>query len=278
MPRAEIEPVRNPDVVATEPEVYASGFFEGIRLGSRRSAEAVVPLVVELLCPKSVIDVGCGVGMWLAEFQRQGIADVVGIDGDYVRSNALVIEPQNFLARDLRCPLTINRKFDLAISLEVAEHLPPECALGFVRGLVSLSPAVLFSAAVPFQSGEHHLNEQWPDYWAQLFVGFSYTALDCIRPRIWMDDRIDYWYRQNTILYLQTDQIASNSTLKRIADQQPSRVLPLIHPEVYTARSQPASPGVGSLVRAMPGAIAKTVRNRIVPGIANRKFWKQASS
>jgi hypothetical protein len=61
------------------------------------------------------------------------------------------------------------RTFDLAICLEVAEHLPPEAAEGFIDSLTRLAPVVLFSAAITFQVGNQHLNGQWPDYWATLF-------------------------------------------------------------------------------------------------------------
>ena len=64
--------------------------------------------------------------------------------------------------RDLAQPLQIDRRFDLALSLEVAEHLPPECGSEFVQTLTDLSSVILFSAAIPFQGGTDHLNEQWP--------------------------------------------------------------------------------------------------------------------
>jgi SAM-dependent methyltransferase len=244
---------------------YDKEYFGTIRRGAEAAAPRIVSEVLKILSPRSVIDVGCGVGTWLAEFQRCGITDVVGIDGDYIDANALAIEPRFFIARDLRRRLDINRRFDLAISLEVAEHLPQECALGFVGELVNLAPTVLFSAAVPFQRGEEHANEQWPDYWAQLFSGFGFAPLDCIRSRIWMDDHIDYWYRQNTILYMRADYLESNSELKRIADRQSSTVLPLVHPEVYTARSRPPTPSVADLLRALPRAVVTAAVRRIAP-------------
>jgi SAM-dependent methyltransferase len=244
---------------------YDKEYFRTIREGAETAAPRVVSELLKILSPRSVIDVGCGLGTWLAEFQRRGIVDVVGIDGDYVDANALAIEPRFFVARDLRLPLAMNRKFDLATSLEVAEHLPPQCAVGFVSELVNLAPTVLFSAAVPFQGGEHHVNEQWPDYWAQIFLGFGYSPVDCIRPRIWMDDQIDYWYRQNTILYVRGDYMESNSKLRLFVGQQSSPVLPLIHPEVYMARSRPPSPSAGDLLRTLRRAVVHAVVRRIAP-------------
>jgi hypothetical protein len=91
--------------------------------------------------------------------------------------------------------------------LEVAEHLPIQSAGGFVAELTALAPFILFSAAIPGQGGTNHLNEQWPEYWATRFAGHGYRVLDCIRPRIWEDDRIDFWYRQNIFLFVDSDQL-----------------------------------------------------------------------
>jgi SAM-dependent methyltransferase len=256
---------------------YDAKYFGEIRRGAESAAACMVSEVLKILSPRSVVDVGCGLGTWLAEFQKRGIPEVLGIDGDYVDVGQLVIDRHLFIARDLRRPLGVNRKFDLAISLEVAEHLSRECAERFVSDLVSLAPTVLFSAAVPFQHGENHVNEQWPDYWAQIFLGFGYIPLDCIRPRIWMDDQIDYWYRQNTILYVRGDYIESNPDLGAIKEQQLSTVLPLVHPEVYTARSQALSLSVGDLLRALPGAVVKAALRRLAPGLMGRKLGRQVS-
>ena len=98
--------------------------------------------------------------------------------------------------------LKLNDAFDLAISMEVAEHLPERCAEPFVESLTRLADVVLFSAAVPFQGGIGHVNEQWGSYWVALFRNRGYTAVDIIRKRIWNDDQIPYWYRQNTLLFV----------------------------------------------------------------------------
>ena len=253
---------------------YDKEYFGIIRRSAEAAAPKIVAEVLELLSPRSVIDVGCGMGTWLAEFQRRGVTDIAGVDGEYVDAKALAIDPRFFIARDLRRPLDVGRIFDLAVSLEVAEHLPPEWAVGFVKELVALAPAVLFSAAVPFQSGEGHANEQWPNYWAQIFSSFGYVPLDCIRPRIWMDTAIEYWYRQNTILYVRRDRLESNAKLRVIAEQQPAMVLPLVHPEVYTARSQPVSLSVGDLLRALPRAVVKAAVKRIPPRLIGHKPGK----
>jgi hypothetical protein len=195
---------------------YDHAFFEDLEDGSRQSAQRIVPLVLSLVKARSVVDVGCGECSWLAEFLRQGIDDVRGLDGAYVPADVLKI-PERLVSRCNLChPFKLDRQFDLAISLETAEHLPPARAEGLVADLVRLSPQVLFSAAIPFQRGTHHINCQWPDYWQELFRDHDYLAFDVIRPEIWYDDMVEFWYRQNSILYIRRDEAQQNPVLKHL--------------------------------------------------------------
>ena len=186
---------------------YPPEFFEGLRKTARRSAERVVPLVLELVSPSSVVDVGCGVGSWLAVFRERGVRTILGIDGEYVDRGRLEIPHECFRARDVTRPLDVVERFDLVVTLEVAEHLPPECAEGFVESLTRMAPVVMFSAAIPGQGGTHHVNEQWPDYWAGLFGNRDYVALDCVRREVWDDENVEYWYAQNTLVFVARDRL-----------------------------------------------------------------------
>src|SRR5277367_6217986 len=96
---------------------YDRSFFLERHGASRRSAEHVVPAVIECVRPASVIDVGCGLGAWLAVFREHGIEDkhIFGIDGDYVDRELLQIPGDCFQARDLGKPLAVERTFDLAM-------------------------------------------------------------------------------------------------------------------------------------------------------------------
>src|SRR5262249_47548981 len=141
---------------------YSREFFDAIREGSRASAEVVVPLVLELTLARSVVDVGCGDGTWLAAFRRHGAREILGIDGATLRPDDLAIPPEDFVVKDLAAPFTVDRTFDLAVSLEVGEHLPDSAAPGLVASIARLAPIVVFSAAVPHQTGHRHVNERWP--------------------------------------------------------------------------------------------------------------------
>ena len=195
------------------------------------SAHDVMPLVLDLIQPRSVVDVGCGTGAWLAACQRHGIADILGIDGDYTDPDRLQFPAQNFLPCDLRRPLRLNRRFDLVISLEVAEHLPAACAHDFITSLTRLGPAVLFSAAIPGQFGTGHLNEQWPEYWAALFQQHGYQVIDCIRPLIWRNERVAWWYRQNIMLFASLDFLRSRPALQQLAARTNGARLSRLHPQ-----------------------------------------------
>ncbi|MGA8144854.1 MAG: methyltransferase domain-containing protein [Candidatus Acidiferrales bacterium] len=182
-----------------------------------RSPAVVVPLVVSLLHPKSVVDVGCGVGHWLSVFKAHGVERVLGLDGKHIEPKWLVIPTDTFRSIDLARPFRLKENFDLAVCLEVAEHLPNTSAAGFVESLVRLAPAILFSAAIPMQGGTQHVNEQWPDYWRNLFQGFGYRRLDLIRKSIWKNPDVKFWYRQNIFLFVSEDLLAKNLLFQEAA-------------------------------------------------------------
>ena len=101
---------------------------------AQESAREILPLVLDVVKPASVIDIGCGTGNWLAIAHELGVRDILGIDGPWVKAQ-LAIPPEKFIEHDLSTPLRLDRRFDLALSLEVAEHLPPSTAQTFVQSL-----------------------------------------------------------------------------------------------------------------------------------------------
>src|SRR6476660_9116831 len=173
--------------------VYNDDFFASHEEPTQISAREAVPVVLEYVRAGSVVDVGCGTGIWLAQFKACGVEDYLGIDGTYVRRDKLSIDPTRFQSRDLCRPFNLGRRFDLAISLEVAEHLPEESAESFVTSLIELAPVVLFSAAIPYQGGTGHVNEQWPEYWHAKFALHDYVVIDCLRTRLWKSPTIMPW-------------------------------------------------------------------------------------
>jgi hypothetical protein len=226
---------------------YTKDYYELIRNGSLQSAKAIVPLVLRLVAADSVVDVGCGDGTWLSVFRDSGVPDLLGLDGEYVGDEFLQIPKQCFRAADLKKPFTLARSFDLAISLEVAEHLPAACAASFVESLVRLAPVVMFSAALPFQGGNHHVNEQWPEKWAQLFGAHDYLPIDCIRKHVWNNKAVEWWYAQNTLLFARADFIKEHATLNAEFDRTNIEQLSLVHPRNFLEIVEPVRPvGIGA--------------------------------
>jgi SAM-dependent methyltransferase len=182
--------------------VYDGTFFKSCSDASASSARAVLGLIWGYIRPKAVLDLGCGIGNWLEVARELGSDRLLGIDGEYVDRSLLRIPQDEFRIADLTERFSVESRFDLALCLEVAEHLHESSADALVSSLTSCADMVLFSAAIPGQGGNSHVNEQWPDYWSERFRVHDYEAYDCIRDRVWTNSQVAWWYAQNSILYL----------------------------------------------------------------------------
>ncbi len=211
--------------------IYSSQYFEKIGQASRSSAAVVAPIVRTLLNPRSVVDIGCGTGAWLAAFMNAGIHDVLGVDG-FCPTDELEIPTQNFLQADITQQLPVHRSFDLALCLEVAEHLSADHSEQLVRTLTELAPMVVFSAAVPFQGGCHHVNEQWPQYWGERFARHDFVAIDLFRRRLWSSEPVSWWYAQNLLLFVRAGLLNKLPSARYLADR-PGLVPALVHPQCF---------------------------------------------
>ncbi len=188
----------------------------------------VIPFILSLLEVKSVLDVGCGIGTWLKVFEEHGVRDLIGVDGNHVDQKLLKISPDKFRSHDLREHLNLGRKFDLALCLEVVEHLPESSASLVVNTLVDYSDFVLFSAAIPGQGGQHHINEQWLSFWVQQFEKFGYDMHDIVRPKFWKNENVDVWYRQNMVLFCKRGHPIEKHLLSLA-----STCVDIVHPDLF---------------------------------------------
>jgi len=205
---------------------YDDDFYSTIRSGCEISAHVVSKIVYDLVKPETVVDIGCGEGHWAKAFETLG-ADVIGVDGAYVNDRVI----DSFVEADLSVAIPKLEKVDLAISLEVAEHLPSSRAVSFIDELCSLSDTILFSAAIPGQGGTNHINEQWPAYWATMFESNGYSVSGALRWLIWSDPDVENWYCQNLLF-------ASSDPLKYegVFTHPVSDPIPVVHPVLWNHR------------------------------------------
>jgi SAM-dependent methyltransferase len=219
--------------------IYDKLFFDSFDDIARQSAATVVPEVRKHIDPASVIDVGCGRGYWLAEFGRHGVTSLLGLDGGRITPSDLVIPLESFRSMDfselgLGTLVEMADRFDLAICLEVAEHLAAPLGEKLVAALCRLAPVVLFSAGIPGQEATGHINLQWPRYWAELFRRHGFGAVDCLRLTFWADERVGWWYRQNMMFMVETNRMKELPTLPPLVTDSP---LSLVHPLLYESRA-----------------------------------------
>ena len=258
--------------------LYSRKFFAHLREGSLGSARALVPIVLNIHPARTMVDIGCGIGGWVKAFDEHDVSGV-GVDGAYVDRNQLLIPADRFVAHDLNRELDVadlcrrypneSGRFDLAISLEVAEHLEPQRSESLVRDLCMLADVVLFAAAVPFQGGAGHINERWQSWWAQKFSENGYDPFDVLRRDIWGRGDIAWWYKQNTIFYVKRNSAAHARFTARFGEPA-ATMFDLIHPELFR----------GKAARLKHGNIVQKLLNRFRlaageprAGVFERPLW-----
>lgn len=213
----------------------ATFWYHERHLKSYPSAKLILSELKKIHNFESVADLGCGVGTWLFTAKELGAGTVKGLDGSSIAPEHMKISPSEFQNFDLNKPLTLNRKFDLAISLEVAEHINSEFIDNYFKLLTSLSSIVLFSGAIPGQGGHGHINEQEPNYWIQKFRENGFKLFDVVRPIIWDKEEVLPWYKQNCMLFIKEGELPEiQQRLKNFEDWKGRYI---IHPHFFNKYS-----------------------------------------
>jgi hypothetical protein len=209
--------------------IYGEEFYNSRDAETSYSACRIVEIVSKHFPGiSSAIDLGCGVGTFLLAWKSAGATIIKGVEGSWLNKDNLLIPHDNFEYVDLEQPFLHKNRYDIAICLEVAEHLSPEGGENLIQTICAQSDLVLFSASIPFQGGIGHLNEAWPSYWSNLFSRHGFFPCDLIRKEIWHDQRIPFWYRQNIMLYTSREDILSTYSTNQPLD--------IVHPELYLSK------------------------------------------
>jgi len=183
---------------------YAAAFWEFHQGGDWAG---LADLVVRYCAPRSLVDIGCGDAKLLAALRaRDAGLDLLGIDS----SAAALAQARRLGVRvEQRSPAFWRRRhsqelaariagFDVSVSLETAEHLPPWSGPALVRVLTRGRLAV-FSAAAPGQGGTLHMNERPFGYWHRQFAaqGFQLSGCDPAFRAAVKELDLPWWYAAN---------------------------------------------------------------------------------
>jgi SAM-dependent methyltransferase len=231
---------------------YDPAFFDWQAARAEQSARVVVPKLIELVSPRSVVDLGCGTGAWLQVFREHGVEDVLGIDGPYIDRSRLRIPAETFVAADIGAPPALERRFDLALTLESVHCAAPDAAETIVHALTTYAPVVYFSSAVPSQGGGPGPNRQWPQYWSDLFAREGFRCFDLLRTDLWEDPQVDWWYAQNGLIF------AREGALEGVEPTGPP--LPLVHPLLLAHVAEHGPHDLDTEPEPQPGRLLRRLR------------------
>jgi cyclopropane fatty-acyl-phospholipid synthase-like methyltransferase len=186
--------------------IYDSEYYANIIEGPAiRSAKTISNSIFASFAPTRVVDVGCGTGALLEALRGRG-CKVFGLEYSvaalkYCGERGLEVAKFD-LEKDV---IKQNWHFDVAISMEVAEHLPKIMADRYVGILTALAPIIVFTAAPPGQEGTDHVNLQPKEYWIQKFLqrGFEHAeALSLHTANKWKGaGDVEFWYYDNLMIF-----------------------------------------------------------------------------
>ncbi|WP_296680441.1 methyltransferase domain-containing protein [Novosphingobium sp.] len=227
------------------------------------SARAILPPIIDIFGAHSLVEVGCGNAHWTQSGLDAGITDYAVVDGPWNDRRHLLVDAARFHEADLSHPLDLGRRFDLAVCLEVAEHVPASSAEVLVRSLCDLSDVIVFGAAIPFQGGFGHINEQWPSWWRALFAAAGYRPYDLIRLRHWENREIHYWYRQNAFVYVRETNAAQRIAAERASGGASFLPFDAVHPEKFAEIASYEGIALKRLIAALPSWLGKRLRAKL---------------
>ncbi len=166
--------------------------------------QKIASVIFELYHPTTVVEFGCGPGHLSKELAKLGV-QITAVDGySKPKFEDLSVEfsPLNLNDSAAIANYFVDKHFDLAISLEVAEHLQPEASATLIEWLTKVAPVVIFAAAVPGQGGHGHINLRPRENWHKEFTQYNFVAADRIREKLRPYSNVAVWYRHNIVDYV----------------------------------------------------------------------------
>lgn len=198
--------VRTMETLGDYDDIYSPKYYQTlVEPYARKSVPHMARSIVETFHPQSVIDIGCGSGALLVELRKLGVRLLLGLDFsdaglDIARARGLDVRKFDITTDRW----TGKEMFDVAVSMETAEHLPASAADRYVELLCSLAPVVIFTAAHPGQGGIGHLNEQPPEYWKRLFTAQGFQPLEKVVSdwqTDWRSASVARFYTNNLMIF-----------------------------------------------------------------------------
>ncbi len=198
---------------------------EEMTLGSHLAFDSGLKILKPILKPgMSVLDFGCGRGDWLKAAIKLGAKRVLGLETYALNKPDLPYEVE---FQDITEPIFLGETFDIAICVEVAEHIPTEKSDILVENIANSANIIAWSAACPGQGGCFHINEQKPLFWHEKFLKQGFICVD-LRSLFWDDKNIEPWYRQGILFYFKEHLVPYE--FKNYIVNKPMH---LIHPDVF---------------------------------------------
>jgi len=157
--------------------IYDKYYYNDVDRFAIQSAVAIAESVMNEFRPANVVDVGCGTGALLTQFKKCHVS-ALGLERSAAAIKICGERNLEVFPFDLEAVSEYAGRADVAICLEVAEHLPERFADRLVKLLCDISDHVVFTAATPGQGGTDHLNEQPHEYWIEKFSrrGFNHDV------------------------------------------------------------------------------------------------------
>jgi len=178
-----------------------------LRPDRQQSYKLIAKFIKRITWPEinSIVDYGCGAGWNLHHLKFYGITDLVGIEPNRDALSVMDDDIKKCVSfRSLKRKINLDRKFDIALCIEVAEHLESKYADLIIENITRHSDLLIFSAATPDQGGWGHINEQPFEYWEAKLnkVGFYCNKETTAQFRTYLRAKgAKKWYCKNITVF-----------------------------------------------------------------------------